>query len=919
MQRWGRATLLAALLAAGYAAPARGAESLPVAAARVDDISGDWRFHPGDDPAFASPDLDDSAWGTRPVPYGWGSGEPPGSEYAWYRRTLRLEPGAWPGQPELGVTIGKVNSAYELFAGGLPLGGVGRLPPGPRSNYDQHRTYSLPPGALGPDGRLVLAMRVWRDEESVTWTGAPVEGPFRFGPMVELVRRELTDELPQLLLSCLFLIGGLLHLYVFAGRRKSLEYVQFGALSIAVGAYVFLRTQWKFALGGDFLLLKKIEHAVLYAAPPLFVELFHRLLTRPVGRLLRALELAFLVTGVAVALAPGLWWNLRALVALEAALLLVSGVILWRLLQSVRARDPEARLLAVGVLLLLLSQLSDVATDRGMLVLPRLIPFGFTAFFLSMAVSLANRFSRLHRELERLQRDLESRVEQRTLELVEANRAKSQFLANMSHEIRTPLNGVLGMARLLLEGNLAPRERERAELIVQSGRNLLSVLNDVLDFSKIEAGRLELESVDFHVRSLLEAALRPFVGLAQEKSVALRLEVGPEVPEALRGDPVRLSQALSNLVANAVKFTERGEVGVKASAAPRGDRTRLQLEVTDTGIGIAPEAAARLLRPFVQADDSTTRRFGGSGLGLVIVRRLAELMGGEVSFDSEPGRGSRFRLAVELESSRGAAPEAVLRIETVAGARVLVADDSRVNQKVVSGVLERMGFVVEVAGSGAAAVEACGRGGHAAILMDCQMPGMDGYEATARIREREGTLRHTPIIAMTASALKGDRERCLAAGMDDYLAKPFSPEDLARVMRRWTGAEASLEVAGAASQAPRPPAAGSIDRGVVEDLRELGPEFLRDSLRLFLSGTPARLQALAEAAERGDQAGVRSGAHGLRGSCAIVGARRMMELCAELERRAELPERHGLLSLVEAVRGEYAGVSEALEAEIAAP
>jgi signal transduction histidine kinase/HPt (histidine-containing phosphotransfer) domain-containing protein/ActR/RegA family two-component response regulator len=618
---------------------------------------------------------------------------------------------------------------------------------------------------------------------------------------------------------------------------------------------------------------------------------------------------------------PGLWWNLRALVALEAALLLASGVILLRLFQAARARHPEARVLAVGVLLLLLSQIGDVATDRGLLVLPRLIPFGFAAFFLSLAISLANRFSRLHRDLERLRRELESRVEERTRELVEANRAQSQFLANMSHEIRTPLNAVLGTARLLLEGDLGPHERERAELIVQSGRNLLCVLDDVLDFSKIEAGRLELQSVDFHVRSQLEAAVQPFVGLAQEKGVALRLEIAPEVPEALRGDPARLTQALSNLVANAVKFTGRGEVGVRVSAEPRGDRTRLSLEVTDTGMGIAPEAAARLFQPFVQADGSTTRRFGGSGLGLVIVRRLAQLMGGEVSFDSEPGKGSRFRFAVDLQASQGAAPEPVRRIETRAsGARVLVADDSRVNQKVVSGVLERMGFVVDVAGSGGEAVEAWARGAPAAILMDCQMPGMDGYEATARIREGEGTRRHTPIIAMTASALEGDREKCLAAGMDDYLPKPFSPEELARAMRRWTGAEAAF--AGAAAEAARTPApdrSGPIDRGVVEDLRGLGPEFLRDSLLLFLSGTPAKLTALAEAAERGDQAGVRARAHGLRGSCAIVGARRMMELCAELERQAELPDGDRLLSLVEAVRGEYAGVSAALEAEIAVP
>jgi len=919
MQRAGPQAFLAALLVLGHAAPASAGERLPVAPDRVTDVSGQWRFRTGDAPEYTRPDFDDSAWDTRPVPYGWATGPAPGSEYAWYRRTLQLVPGAAPGEADLGVTIGKVNSAYELYAGGVALGGVGRLPPDPRPNYDQHRTYTVPPAAFARDGRLVLALRVWRDEASAARTGAPVERPFRFGPVVELVRLELHDDLPGLVLSCLFLIGGLLHLSLFAGRRKSLEYVQFGALSIATGLYVFLRTQWKFGLSDDFLLLKKIEHAVLYVAPPLFVELFHRLLDRPVGRFLRSLQGALLVTGVVVTLTPGLWWNLRALVALEAAVLLASGVILVRLLQAARSGHPEARTLALGVLLLLLSQVSDVATDRGLVVLPRVTALGFAAFFFSMALSLANRFSRVHRDMERLQRELESRVQERTHELVEANRAKSQFLANMSHEIRTPMNGVLGMARLLLEGDLGPRERERAELIVQSGRNLLDVVNDVLDFARIEAGRLELENVDFHVRSQLEGAIGPFVAPAQEKGLELTTVIAPDVPEALRGDPGRLSQALSNLVANAVKFTERGEVSIQVSAQPLGGRTRLRIEVADTGIGIAPEAAGGLFEPFVQADDSTTRRFGGSGLGLVITRRLVQLMGGDVSFESELGKGSCFRFAVELQDSPGAAPEQLGRIEAVAaGARVLVADDSRVNQKVVAGVLERMGFVVDLVKSGAEAVEAWASRDYAAILMDCQMPVVDGYQATARIRAREGSRRHTPIIAMTASALAGDREKCLVAGMDDYLPKPFSPEELARALRRWTGA-AFVPTTEAVVATPAPEPGGPIDRGVVEDLRGLGPAFLLDSLRLFLSGTPAKIEALAQAATRGDHRDVRARAHGLRGSSAVVGARRMMELCAELERRAERPDDDGLVALVEAVRAEYAAVSVALEAEMAAP
>ncbi len=920
VQRVSRAALLAALLAAAGAVESRAADALPVAADRVVDISGIWNFRPGDEAEYASPDYDDSAWDGRAVPFGWAMGRGPGSEYAWYRRELRLPPGVSPGEPDLGVTIGKVNSAYELYAGGLLLGGVGRLPPDPRTNYDQHRTYAIPPQAVGKGGQLVLALRVWRADASVARTGAPVEGPFRVGPLVDLVRLELRHELVELVLSCLFVVGGVLHLYLFMGRRKAREYVLFGALAIITGVYAFLRTQWKFELLDDFLVLKKVEHAIVYLAPVLFIELFHRLMVQPVGRLVRAMQAAFLATGLVVTLTPGLYWTLLALVGVEIAILLAIGVILVRLLAAVRAGHPEARTLAIGVLLLLLSQICDVATDRGFVVLPRLVAFGFLAFFFSMALSLANRFSRLHRDMERLQRELESRVLARTRELVEANAAKSQFLANMSHEIRTPMNGVLGMARLLLEGELRPEQREHAELIVQSGRNLMTVVNDVLDFSKIEAGRLELENADFHVRSSIEAAVRPFVRLGQEKGIEVRCEIDAGVPQALRGDPGRIAQALSNLVANAVKFTEQGAVTVHVSSEPAEEgSSRLLFEVSDSGIGIAPDAAARLFQPFVQADDSTTRRFGGTGLGLVIARRLVQLMGGDIALDSQPGQGSRFRFSIVLRSSQGALPERVSPIETLArGLRVLVADDSRINQKVVGGVLDKMGFVVDVVGSGAEAIEAWNRTAYAALLMDCQMPGMDGYEATARIREREGSRRHTPIVAMTASALIGDRERCLAAGMDDYLPKPFTPEDLARVMRRWTGATAEPPRATAAAR-PQPAASGTgpLDAAVVEDLRGLGSVFLRDALRMFLNGAPARLQSLADAMAQRDPSGVRARAHALRGSCAIVGARRMMDLCAQLEEGAAAAAGDSLQPLLDELRGEYAKVDAALEAEIA--
>jgi PAS domain S-box-containing protein len=527
-----------------------------------------------------------------------------------------------------------------------------------------------------------------------------------------------------------------------------------------------------------------------------------------------------------------------------------------------------------------------------------------------------------------------------------ANRAKSRFLASISHEIRTPMNGVLGFMRLLEEDAITEKQRRYVRMALTSGENLLNIINDILDVSKIEAGRLALTPIDFDLTVLVEEVVGFFIEHARQKGLELFSRIASEGPLLLRGDLHRLRQIMVNLIGNAIKFTEHGAIVimVKTEEEESGS-VLLACSVTDTGIGIHPDMQRTIFEAFAQEDSSSTRRFGGTGLGLTIAKHLSKIMGGTVEVESKMGAGSTFRFTARLEKQAEPVKNVasnvketdsvaddpcpvsppLLPVQTFTG-NILLVDDNPMNQQLVRTMIQRFGCTVEVANNGREAVDVLAEKFFDLVLMDCQMPIMDGFEATHLIRAREAAegecgkkTVHTNVIALTAHAMEDDRKQCLAHGMDDYLSKPFTLEELENVLRRWLLGEKKAEKEKEKQCDKKQEGeieSASLDRKALDRIASIQPGLLNKVVSIYLKSSTGFIEAIRSAAASGDTTVLMKASHSLKSASTNIGAIMLADLCKELEMKGKTNNTEEVLQIVDTLKAEYERVRVALKFEL---
>lgn len=589
-----------------------------------------------------------------------------------------------------------------------------------------------------------------------------------------------------------------------------------------------------------------------------------------------------------------------------------------------------------------LDQVPGRAVDWQVVMVKLGFIVGINLYLVGVA-GAADRYRRRTSEAVRLTRSLVADLERKSTQLEDeqvraqaANLAKSQFLANMSHEIRTPMSAIIGLNRLQRNTELPPDAAVFAEKIEESADDLLRLIDDILDLSRVEANKLQIERRAFELAPRLEHVAELLQPRSESKGIGLLLQQASDLPAWVHGDAARIQQVLINLVGNAIKFTEQGTVTVSVT---RGLLQDICFHVRDTGIGIDTTAQRELFEPFYQADASATRRFGGTGLGLAISRRLVLLMGGTLDLESTLGQGSTFTVRLPLPpSAPSEAHQPATRAPETTGAssvnaHVLVADDNDVNRLVLQLQLEGLGARVDSVPSGALALESLGRQAYDLLLLDCQMPGLDGYEVARRIRD-DPRLDNLPVIAVTAHAMRGARNRCLEAGMDDYLAKPFREGELPAVIERWLRGRRAAEPArrdepqtddepqtrGEPAEveptdqlSPETPV---LDHAKIDLIERLGHDVLTKVVTEFLKSTPARVAELASHLAAGDTASAARTTHTLVGSTGMAGTMRLCAVCAQLHYLVEAGELGPARARVGQVEAELEAARQALRSFI---